>query len=50
MTPAPTITHLLQAYADGDIDAADRLFPLIYEELRRLARRQLGSVGRPGGG
>jgi RNA polymerase sigma factor (TIGR02999 family) len=43
-----TITQLLLAHADGEIDAADRLFPLIYEELHRLARRQLGAVGRPG--
>lgn len=33
-------TRLLQAYRDGDTDALDRLVPMIYDELRMLARRQ----------
>lgn len=45
MTSASSITQLLQAQADG---AAERVFPPIYDELQRLARRQLRSVGRPG--
>ncbi len=37
------ITSLLQAIAAGDRDALDRLFALVYGELRGLARRQLGA-------
>jgi len=36
------VTRLLQAAYDGEADALERLFPLVYDELRRLARRQLG--------
>jgi RNA polymerase sigma factor (TIGR02999 family) len=36
------ITGLLLAWRAGDRDALDRLFPLVYEELRRIAQRQLG--------
>jgi RNA polymerase sigma-70 factor, ECF subfamily len=32
------ITHLLRAWSDGQQDAPERLLPLVYEELRRLAR------------
>jgi RNA polymerase sigma-70 factor, ECF subfamily len=32
------ITELVQRWGRGDQAAADRLFPLIYEELRRMAR------------
>jgi RNA polymerase sigma-70 factor, ECF subfamily len=35
------ITHLLQAWASGDQVALDRLAPAVYEELRRVARRQM---------
>lgn len=35
------ITVLLRAFAAGDRTALDRLMPLIYEELRRLADRHL---------
>jgi len=41
------VTELLVAYRDGDRGALDRLLPLLYDELRRLARRQLGRH-RPG--
>lgn len=41
------VTQLLIAYRDGDRDAFDRLVPLIYDDLRRIARRQLRR-GRPG--
>lgn len=34
------ITRLLKAYGAGDQDAFNRLVPLVYEELRRVARRQ----------
>ena len=36
------VTRLLQAAGQGEADALDRLLPLVYEDLRRLARRQLG--------
>jgi len=36
------VTRLLQAAQGGETDALDRLLPLVYDDLRRLARRQLG--------
>ena len=33
------VTELLAAWGDGDQAARDELMPLVYEELRRLARR-----------
>jgi RNA polymerase sigma factor (TIGR02999 family) len=38
----PDITGLLLAWRGGDSTALDRLFPLVYDELRRIAHRQLG--------
>ena len=38
---AAEITQLLQHWADGDPAALERLWPLVYNELRKLARRQL---------
>ena len=35
------VTALLQAWSDGDRGALDRLTPIVYDELRRLARRYL---------
>ena len=32
------VTRLLEEWRDGDQSAADRLFPIVYDELRRLAR------------
>jgi RNA polymerase sigma factor (TIGR02999 family) len=49
MLPAAgDVTQLLRAYAAGDRAAFDRLIPLVYGELRRLAHRQLrrGPPGR----
>lgn len=40
MAPAPPsehVTQLLTAASQGDADAAEQLFPLVYDELRRLA-------------
>jgi len=34
-------THLLQRWQEGEERAADELMPLVYDELRRLARRHL---------
>ena len=36
------VTGLLLAWRAGDGDALDRLMPLIYDELRAIAHRQLG--------
>jgi RNA polymerase sigma factor (TIGR02999 family) len=38
---APTITQLLVEWGKGDQAALDRLAPLVYEELRRMARTYL---------
>jgi RNA polymerase sigma factor (TIGR02999 family) len=40
--PTGEVTRLLRAARDGDARAIDRIVPLVYEDLRRLARRQLG--------
>ena len=36
------ITGLLRAWRAGDASALDRLLPLVYDELRLIAHRQLG--------
>jgi len=36
-----SITKLLQTWSDGDQDAAVRVLPLVYDELRHIASRQL---------
>lgn len=41
------VTDLLLAYGQGDRQAFDRLVPLIYDDLHRIARRHLRR-GRPG--
>ena len=38
---AGDVTRLLQAAGAGDRAALDRVLPLLYDDLRRLARRQL---------
>jgi RNA polymerase sigma-70 factor, ECF subfamily len=35
------VTGLLRAWSDGDADAFDRVLPLVYEELHRMAARYL---------
>jgi len=40
-TDPTTITHLLAAWRGGDRQAVDQLMPLVYEELRALARHRL---------
>ena len=48
MTPSSeSITQLLTEWRDGDETALDRLVPLVYEELRRLAHHYLRRE-RPG--
>ena len=39
------VTELLVRWRDGDRAAVDQLIPLVYEELRRLARSQLRRHG-----
>ena len=47
-SPAPDhITQLLIDCSDGNQDAFNQLFPLVYEELRRLAHRYM-TQERPG--
>jgi RNA polymerase sigma factor (TIGR02999 family) len=46
-TPPGEVTRLLEAAEAGDSGALDRLVPLVYEDLRRVAHRQLD---REGGG
>jgi RNA polymerase sigma factor (TIGR02999 family) len=41
------IAELLRLAAEGDRDAFDRLMPLLYADLRRIAHGQLGRI-RPG--
>ena len=42
MTPSPkSITQLLIEWREGDETALDRLIPLVYDELRRLAHHYL---------
>lgn len=40
------ITRLLQAAGGGDRKAMDALAPLVYQHLRRIARRQMAGEGR----
>jgi RNA polymerase sigma factor (TIGR02999 family) len=39
-------TRLMIAAAEGDLDAANRLLPLVYKQLRRAAQLQMGSERR----
>src|ERR1043166_7642237 len=39
------ITELLNAWSNGDREALDRLTPLVYDELRRIARSKLRRHG-----
>jgi len=38
---AASVTHLLVEWRQGNADARDRLLPLVYDQLHRLAARQL---------
>ena len=40
-TPQHEITQLLAEWSDGNQSALDELYPLVYEELHRLARRYM---------
>lgn len=39
--PLPDVTQLLLEWRNGDASALERLIPLVYDELRRVARRCL---------
>src|ERR1700692_2872511 len=45
--PLGDISQLLRAWSDGDQSALARLTPIVYDELRRLARRYMKRE-RPG--
>jgi RNA polymerase sigma factor (TIGR02999 family) len=47
-TQVTDITRLLKAWGDGDPAALEQLVPLVYRELRRLARRRMRAEN-PGG-
>jgi len=40
-SPPSDVTGLLRQWGDGDRQALDRLVPLVYEQLRRLAHQRL---------
>jgi hypothetical protein len=48
-TCAHEVTELLLSWREGDVAVLDRLVPLVYEELRRMARRRVRrqSAGQP---
>ena len=41
MNPRTEVTRLLHEWAGGDAHALDRLMPLVYEEMRRIAHARL---------
>lgn len=41
------VTSLLLAYGEGDREAFDQLLPMVYDDLRRVAHRQLNRVSNP---
>src|SRR5271163_1356483 len=45
--PTGEVSELLQAWTDGDRSVLDRLTPIVYDELHRLARRYMKGE-RPG--
>ncbi len=42
LAPPNPVTELLAAACEGDSDAQGRVWSLIYDELRRIAQRQMG--------
>lgn len=41
LEPHLELTQLLQAWGQGDLAALERLVPIVFEDLRRMARRHL---------
>src|SRR2546423_10704388 len=46
-SPMSHVTELLQAIDRGDVRATDELFPIVYEELKRIAQGKVAAE-RPG--
>ena len=42
MSDAHSVTQLLEQWNHGDREALDKLIPLVYEELRKMARHYMG--------
>ena len=42
VSSSPQVTQLLLAWRQGDDAALERLIPVVYQELRRLARHYMG--------
>src|SRR5438132_649673 len=47
-TPPGNVTQLLLDWCNGDKEALDKLMPLVYEELRRIARQKFQQYGLGG--
>jgi RNA polymerase sigma-70 factor, ECF subfamily len=43
------VTALLEAWGGGETEALDRLMPLVYDELKRMAKRYMNSQSGGGG-
>src|SRR5262252_9514831 len=43
----PDVTHILSAIEQGDPSASEQLLPLVYDELRKLAKQRLAQE-KPG--
>jgi RNA polymerase sigma-70 factor, ECF subfamily len=43
-TSLPQVTDLLASWSSGDKEALEKLTPLVYDELRRLAHRYMGGA------
>ena len=46
-TPSPNVTELLRQWEGGDKDALNRIVPVVYAELRRIASRRIGAEASP---
>lgn len=46
MNPGGEVTRLLESLRDGDPEALSALFPVVYAELRAIARRQMAGHRR----
>jgi len=44
-TTSQEVSQLLRAWGEGDQTALEKLMPLVYEDLRRMARRHMGRQG-----
>lgn len=42
-SPDKDVTRLLEAWSDGKPEAIDELMPLVYEELKRMAKKYMNS-------